>query len=627
MVFTILYGTQTGNAERLAFRIARMAIQHGIRTVRCLPADEEPMEKWDCPLEKESADSIVLFVVSNANQGDAPNTFRRTWARLLQANAPQLRNLHFAVFGLGDSLYTKFNYMAKMLHNRLRQLGATPLLLRGLGDESDAKGIDETLLPWLTQLWVALGILPAGTTTPENPLNATLFPLYDVKFSDCAEPVTVAAQVATAPVYSESTFACTVRANVRLTPTNHFQAVHHLDLQVAEESVTDAVYEVGDALGVYCTNRPQLVESILHRLSLNGNEVVIATANTDYGLTEHTARPFLNRPMSTRFLFQHYVDLDAVVDQELFWMLSSCVEPVDPNAPRPLNHDGDDAIVEMQDRLRELANPVDVDGFLQYSHREKRNICEVLYDFNASTVVKLLPSLQMLLSFLTPMRPRLFSLSSSPLYDPLPTLHLTVAQLAWQTPMRRQRTGLCSTALVESAVGFHLRAFIWQGSIAMPDMPTPLLCVATGSGVAPMRAMVRQCAARATEGWADVPLYLFFGCRNEAKDFLYASEWATLKLELPKLKVIPAFSRDTAAKVYVQHQLGQHSKLVGSLLQPTVHSVIYVCGNAKQMPKDVHSALVQIAEAVTCEGDENAAMALMKRLAVEGRYQVDTWSA
>lgn len=61
---------------------------------------------------------------------------------MLAHDTPKLHGVHYAIFGVGDSIYNRFNLMAKLMHNRMEQLGATPLLLRGLGDESDAAGID-----------------------------------------------------------------------------------------------------------------------------------------------------------------------------------------------------------------------------------------------------------------------------------------------------------------------------------------------------------------------------------------------------------------------------------------------------------------------------------------------------
>jgi NADPH-ferrihemoprotein reductase len=103
---------------------------------------------------------------------------------------------------------------------------------------------------------------------------------------------------------------------------------------------------------------------------------------------------------------------------------------------------------------------------------------------------------------------------------------------------------------------------------------------------------------------------------------------------LPTLTIITAFSRDTDKKVYVQHKLGQHAKLVSKFIQPeeseagTLPGATYVCGNAKQMPKDVQRAMEQIVEAtVSGVEDEAGAAAYMRGLARVGRYQVDSWSS
>ena len=64
------------------------------------------------------------------------------WKMLLSKKLPPtlLKNVQYAVFGLGDSSYVRFNFAAKMLFNRLKQLGATPLLRRGDGDDQHKFG-------------------------------------------------------------------------------------------------------------------------------------------------------------------------------------------------------------------------------------------------------------------------------------------------------------------------------------------------------------------------------------------------------------------------------------------------------------------------------------------------------
>ena len=60
---------------------------------------------------------------------------------------------------------------------------------------------------------------------------------------------------------------------------------------------------------------------------------------------------------------------------------------------------------------------------------------------------------------------------------------------------------------------------------------------------------------------------LYFGCRNEAGDFLYRDEWQALKSGGALGSVVTAFSRDQECKVYVTHRLREHGNQVWQLLQ------------------------------------------------------------
>eukprot|EP01047_Picozoa_sp_COSAG01_P018053 COSAG01_NODE_969_length_12378_cov_41.649320_12_plen_93_part_00 len=58
-----------------------------------------------------------------------------------------LRGVRFAVFGLGDSSYAKYNAVARRLWVRLQQLGASPLLPQpGLGDDQEQLGYDKVII-------------------------------------------------------------------------------------------------------------------------------------------------------------------------------------------------------------------------------------------------------------------------------------------------------------------------------------------------------------------------------------------------------------------------------------------------------------------------------------------------
>ena len=86
-----------------------------------------------------------------------------------------------------------------------------------------------------------------------------------------------------------------------------------------------------------------------------------------------------------------------------------------------------------------------------------------------------------------------------------------------------------------------------------------------------------------------------------------------------------AFSRDQAEKVYVQHLLrkAEISARVWKLLESGGH--FYICGDAKNMAREVLAALEDI---LCTQGnmDATAAQEYIKRMQNKGRYSADVWS-
>lgn len=71
-------------------------------------------------------------------------------------------------------------------------------------------------------------------------------------------------------------------------------------------------------------------------------------------------------------------------------------------------------------------------------------------------------------------------------------------------------------------------------------------------------------------GTAIASSLLYFGCRNEAKDYYYRSFWERCQgegiLAAPG-GLVTAFSRDQSAKVYVQHRIRDTSAQLWVTLQ------------------------------------------------------------
>ena len=148
-VFTILYGSQTGQAKAISEEIHELSDQHGLNSnLFCLSLTEKKFT-----LEKES---LVVFVVSTTGEGDPPDTMCKFMRRLKKKTLPgtHLENLRYALLALGDTNYTNFCNNGKELDKRLLQLGARKFYETGYAD--DAVGLELTVEPWIEGLWPAL---------------------------------------------------------------------------------------------------------------------------------------------------------------------------------------------------------------------------------------------------------------------------------------------------------------------------------------------------------------------------------------------------------------------------------------------------------------------------------------
>ncbi|KAK6756509.1 hypothetical protein RB195_014741 [Necator americanus] len=143
----ILYGSETGTAEDVAEGLWREA------RLLDIPARFYGVDDYD--VENLPSEDAVVFVVATTGQGEIPPNMRNGWRHLLRRNlnSAWLQNVRFAVLGLGDSSYQKYNFAAKKVFRRLLQLGGDCLLDIGLADDQHEIGIDGALSPWRRELW------------------------------------------------------------------------------------------------------------------------------------------------------------------------------------------------------------------------------------------------------------------------------------------------------------------------------------------------------------------------------------------------------------------------------------------------------------------------------------------
>jgi sulfite reductase (NADPH) flavoprotein alpha-component len=236
---TIIYGSQTGNAKRVAEELAARAESQGL-LVRVVRADAYPV--------RELADERALLIaISTQGDGDPPDDSRAFLRFLMSARAPKLPSLRYAVIGLGDSSYPKFCYIGLGVDARLAALGASRLAPRADADVD----IERVATPF------SRAAIEAARAALEVPANR-------------GAKVT---SLRPAPVgHSRSRpFAAMVLANQRLTARDSELSVHHLELDLAGSGLR---YQPGDALGIWPQQDAALVTRVIEIAGLTPDALV-----------------------------------------------------------------------------------------------------------------------------------------------------------------------------------------------------------------------------------------------------------------------------------------------------------------------------------------------------------------
>ncbi|KAG9294024.1 hypothetical protein G9A89_019362 [Geosiphon pyriformis] len=270
------------------------------------------------------------------------------------------------------------------------------------------------------------------------------------------------------------------------------------------------------------------------------------------------------------------------------------------------------------------------------------------------------PPIQRLFDVLPPHQPRYYSIANSPMLN-TNSLHIAfnVVQYNTPNPFNIPRWGVCTPWLDELAglittrnkrtivssnreIPIFLKPNV-QGFTVPQDTKRPLIMIGPGTGIAPFigflqhyeqhRAIRRRMTTIGIHARREVDkqfgdLWLFYGCRDKDKDFLYQDELQGF-LErgvLKKLEV--AISRELGAgengkPKYVQDLIRSRGNELYELIDKK-DALIFVCGDAKGMAKDVNDALIDI----LCEHggiERGDASKLLITWIEEKRYLRDLW--
>ncbi len=137
----------------------------------------------------------------------------------------------------------------------------------------------------------------------------------------------------------------------------------------------------------------------------------------------------------------------------------------------------------------------------------------------------------------------------------------------------------------------------------------PLILIGNGTGIAGLRAHL---SARASRAGARPRNWLVFGERQAAHDFHFRQDVERWHADGSITRLDLAFSRDQAAKHYVQDRLRAQPEAVREWLDDG--AAVYVCGSLRGMAAGVEEALREIV------GSER-----LEALIDEGRYRRDIY--
>ncbi|XP_077479486.1 NADPH-dependent diflavin oxidoreductase 1 [Stigmatopora argus] len=588
----ILYGSQTGTAQDTAQRIARQALRRHLR-VRLSSLD-------DYNVANLISESLVVFVCSTTGQGDPPDNMKIFWRFLFRKSLPlgSLCQLDCAILGLGDSSYPKFNFVAKKLHKRLAQLGATMLLPVGLADDQHELGPDAVIDVWLKSFWgKVFALYPHFADLIPLRDNEPLPPTYTFNFlDDVMEKTDDDCQVIPSQqtgLSENNPFHAKVLSNERVTDPMHFQDVRLIDFDIGGSNID---FTAGDVVMMRPCNAAEDVQEFCNLLGLNPETRFFLTA------TDGSPAPTrLRQPRTLHYLVERYLDIAAVPRRSFFELLATF------------------SANELElEKLNEFSSAEGQEELYVYCNRPRRTALEVLKDFPHTTAQL---KVDYLLDLFPEIQPRSFSIASSLRAHPH-RLQILVAVVKYKTKIYKPRRGLCSTwlASLDPAKGdTFVPLWVKKGSLKFPtETDTPVIMVGPGTGVAPFRSALQE---RIAEGKnANV---LFFGCRSESKDFYFRSEWNDMT-KAAQLSLFTAFSRDQEEKVYVQQRVRENALLIWNLIA-NKGAYFYIAGNAKDMPNGVCDALKVVFQkngGLSAEDAEKMLASMEK----SGKFQSETWS-
>jgi cytochrome P450/NADPH-cytochrome P450 reductase len=576
----VLHGSNMGTSEDLANRIANDAEARGFA------AQVASLDEYTNKLPTEGA----LVVVTSSYNGTPPDNAIKfcDWIKASELAQDVLTDVKYTIFGVGNHDWaTTYQAIPKLIDGSLERFGAQRIYPRGEGDQSG--DFDGAFEEWYQLFWQTFfNEFGIEAQVPEEKMVGKL----SLELVSGAQTHPIVSSFGAQPMK--------VLVNRELHRKEGGQPSERSARHIEVELPVGVSYRTGWHLGVIPRNSATQVSRIVRRFSLDeGAQIVLRKSDR-----RKTALP-VDTPISLIDLLSSYVELQDVATRKQIKLLTEYTQ-CPPEKMRLQALSGDDEASVALYRAEVL--------------EKRKSLLDLLEEFPTCEM-----PFPIYLELLPAIRPRYYSISSSPLRDTLRT-SLTISVV--DAPARSGHghyQGVCTGYLRDRQPGHTIYAFVQdtRSPFMLPqDASVPLIMVGPGTGIAPFRGFLQERAEQQARGLKIGKSLLFFGCRNPEQDFLYEDELKAYVRE-GILDLYTAFSRwEGHPKQYVQDVILQECGRVWQALE--AGAIIYICGDAARMAPDVKRAFVTLYQQQTNQ-DATAAEAWLENLIATDRYLVDVW--
>lgn len=528
-------------------------------------------------------ETVTIFLMSCFGQGQPTENAQEfcKWLHSQEASTALDFSLKkYAVFGLGNSTTHCDNYNAVgiSVDARLEELGAARIHNLGLGDDSGC--IEDDFDLWSEDLLKNLSIRKISSKFSYNH-QQTKLKEYDISL---ISPTPVGSRV---PISYDPTPCSSSVSKFHFPGTRKLKVIHHKSLSnnVANGmhelviGIEGLQYTTGDHLWICPQNIPEDVSRCVDFLSLDPKAKVTGNEGSD------TPYPF--PPLNVEDTLRYCVDFGALPS---------------PSLSRYI-----------------LQRDIDYRSFIA---EQKLTVLDLL------GLAEEKPTLSQLLFNLPTMAPRYYSIASSSLVHK-DELILVYRPVQYQNPSGKIHFGTCTRYMknLKSTSERGEQIFIAGGVRHVPcfklpeDNQKPLLFIAGGTGIAPVRAFLEERIMLSRSGVSLGPAYLFFGVRDK-NDMVY-SEMIETAIKVKALtKVWVAFSDGKCGR-NISSYLDENAHTICNIIQSGGH--VFLCGGAGGFAtsclKSIKAALKKCSSRLTYQGK---AEMYFKEFVSSGRLSEDT---